>query len=94
MEWLKLEEQHKNTFSREYVACHEPHERNWIIENVIHVLPQYRKSVVENAVIEVCSSMKVTPRLRKEFFTRLSIALDAKRIHVQEGLKKVNHPSS
>jgi hypothetical protein len=93
MEWLKLEEEHKKTFGREYVACHEPYERNWIIENVIQVLPQYRKSVVENAVVEVCSSMKVTPRQRKEFFTRLSVALDAKRLHVQERLKKINHPS-
>ncbi|MBI3219069.1 MAG: hypothetical protein HYZ44_06135 [Bacteroidetes bacterium] len=89
MEWSKLEEMHKNTFGREYVACHEPHERNWIIDNVIQVLPQYRKSVVEQAVVEVCTSMKVTPRLRKEFFTQLSVALDAKRLHIRERHEKM-----
>lgn len=91
MEWLKLEEQHKIVFDREYVACHEPHERNWLIENAIRVFPQYRKSIVEQAVMEVCTSMKATPRMRKEFFAQLKVALDENRIHIQERQKKIRN---
>jgi hypothetical protein len=84
MSWATIEEQHKATFHREYVACHEPHERNWLIENVIQTLPHFRKSVVENAVVQVCTTMKSTPRLRTDFFVRLKLVLeDTKRLAAQ-----------
>jgi acyl-CoA reductase-like NAD-dependent aldehyde dehydrogenase len=71
MNWKQLNEQHKATFHRDYVACHEPHERGWLVENVMMAFPQYRKSVVERAIQEVCTAMSATPRKRAEFLDRL-----------------------
>ncbi len=76
MNWEQLNEQHKAVFQREYVACHEPHERSWLVEQVMVAFPQYRKSVVERAVQEVCMAMKVTPRMRTEFLDRLQQQLE------------------
>ena len=76
MNWEQLDAQHKTTFHREYVACHEPHEQGWLVENVAIAFPQYRKSVVERAIQEVCKAMTVTPRMRKEFLERLQQQLE------------------
>ncbi|MFM9838182.1 MAG: hypothetical protein ACKVOQ_07955 [Cyclobacteriaceae bacterium] len=78
MNWEQLDTQHKATFHREYVACHEPHERGWLVENVMMAFPQYRKSVVERAIQEVCTAMTVTPRMRKEFLERLQQHLEGR----------------
>jgi acyl-CoA reductase-like NAD-dependent aldehyde dehydrogenase len=78
--WEQLDAQHKATFQREYVACHEPHERGWLTENVMMAFPQYRKSVVERAIQEVCTAMTVTPRMRKEFLERLQQHLEDHRL--------------
>jgi hypothetical protein len=61
MNWTSIDEQHKATFQREYVACHEPYERGWLLENVMMAFPQYRKSVVESAILEVCTAMTANP---------------------------------
>lgn len=90
LNWKTLEEQHKNTFKREYVACHEPHEFKWITENVQAVFPQFRKSLVERAIEEVCHEMKHTPRKRHEFFERLQVALETQKLTTKEALKKVS----
>jgi acyl-CoA reductase-like NAD-dependent aldehyde dehydrogenase len=76
MNWEQLNEQHRAIFQREYVACHEPHERSWLVEQVLLGFPQYRKSVVERAVQEVCVAMKVTPRMRADFLDRLQQQLE------------------
>ncbi len=88
--WEYLEEQHRTSFNREYVACHEPHEFNWLVENVMQVLPHFRKSVVERSIEEVCQAMKNTPRKRAEFFQRLHITLENHKLSTKEILKKVN----
>lgn len=80
MNWEQLDAQHKTTFHREYVACHEPHERGWLVENVLMACPQYRKSVVERAIQEVCTAMTVTPRMRKEFLEKLQQNLEGHRL--------------
>jgi acyl-CoA reductase-like NAD-dependent aldehyde dehydrogenase len=79
LDWEQLDAQHRVTFQREYVACHEPHERGWLVENVMLAFPQYRKSVVERAIQEVCTAMTVTPRRRKEFLERLHQQLESHR---------------
>jgi ABC-type oligopeptide transport system ATPase subunit len=80
MNWEQLDAQHKSAFQREYVACHEPHERGWLTENVMMAFPQYRKSVVERAIQEVCTAMTVTPRMRKEFLERLQQQLEGRQV--------------
>jgi hypothetical protein len=80
MNWEQLDAQHKATFHREYVACHEPHERGWLLENVMMAFPQYRKSVVERAIQEVCTAMTATPRMRKDFLDRLQQHLESHRL--------------
>jgi acyl-CoA reductase-like NAD-dependent aldehyde dehydrogenase len=84
MSWSDLDEQHKTTFHREYVASHEPAERSWLIENILSNFPQYRKSVVENAIQEVCTSMAITPRKRKEFLAKLQQNLENKKTEKAE----------
>jgi hypothetical protein len=76
MSWTTIEQQHKTTFHREYVACHEPAERSWLVDNVTLAFPQYRKSMVENAIRKVCAFMSITPRKRKEFLERLQGVLE------------------
>jgi acyl-CoA reductase-like NAD-dependent aldehyde dehydrogenase len=88
MSWSTINEQHKATFHRDYVACHEPHERGWLVENVLDTFPQYRKSVVERAIQEVCIAMTTTPRKRKEFLEKLEHALEGHRLAVIQQKKK------
>jgi hypothetical protein len=78
MNWNNFNEQHQATFHREYVACHEPAERSWLVDNIKSSFPQYRRSRVENAIEEVCSHMTITPRKRKEFLERLQQNLETK----------------
>jgi hypothetical protein len=80
MSWSSISEQHKATFHRDYVACHEPHERGWLVENVLTAFPQYRKSVVEHAIQEVCTAMTATPRKRHEFLEKLKQQLEGQRL--------------
>ncbi len=82
MSWSDIDKQHKASFNREYVACHEPAERSWLVEQVIFVFPHYRKSVVEQAIQEVCTSMTITPRKRKEFLQLLQQHLEKKDVQV------------
>jgi hypothetical protein len=84
MSWSNLDKQHKNTFQREYVACHEPAERSWLVENILSTFPQYRKSVVENAIREVSTSMTITPRKREEFLLKLQQNLEIKKTEKAE----------
>jgi hypothetical protein len=88
MNWEQLDAQHKATFHREYVACHEPHERGWLLENVMMTFPQYRKSVVERAIQEVCTAMTITPRMRKEFLERLQQHLEGRILQKETLVKK------
>jgi hypothetical protein len=88
MNWEQLDAQHKATFQREYVACHEPHERGWLVENVMMAFPQYRKSMVERAIQEVCTAMTVTPRMRKDFLGRLQQNLEGHRLQKTVVVKK------
>ncbi len=80
MSWSNISEQHKATFHRDYVACHEPHERGWLVENVLTAFPQYRKSVVERAIQEACTAMSTTPRKRPEFLEKLKQQLEGQRL--------------
>lgn len=91
MNWTNIDDQHKAAFHREYVACHEPHERDWLVENVLMVFPQYRKSMVEHAIGEVCAAMMVTPRMRKEFLERLQQQLESHRFPKAASTKKASH---
>ena len=88
MNWEQLNEQHKATFHREYVACHEPHERSWLVDQVMLAFPQYRKSVVGQAVQEVCTAMTVTPRMRKEFLDQLQQHLEGRGLPKTTFVKK------
>jgi hypothetical protein len=90
MSWSQLDQQHKETFHREYVACHEPAERAWLVENIIVLLPHYRKSVVENAIQEVCTSMVITPRKRTIFLEKLQRQLETKKVLLTTRLKTPN----
>ena len=80
MSWSNISEQHKATFHRAYVACHEPHERGWLVDSVLTAFPQYRKSVVEHAIQEVCTAMTATPRKRHEFLEKLKQQLEGQRL--------------
>lgn len=80
MSWSNISEQHKATFHRAYVACHEPHERGWLVDSVLTAFPQYRKSVVERAIQEVCTAMSTTPRMRPEFLEKLKQQLEGQRL--------------
>lgn len=88
MNWSDIEKQHKASFNREYVACHEPAERGWLVEQVILTFPQYRKSVVERAIQEVCTSMVITPRKCKDFLLLLQQTLEEKNVQTEVRLKK------
>lgn len=88
MNWTSIDAQHKATFQRDYMACHEPHERGWLLENVMMAFPQYRKSVVERAILEVCSAMTVTPRMRKEFLEQLQQQLEGRILQKETLVKK------
>ncbi|MFM9839498.1 MAG: hypothetical protein ACKVOQ_14610 [Cyclobacteriaceae bacterium] len=72
MNWTSIEEQHKATFQRDYVAV------GW--ENVLMAFPQYRKSVVERTIQEVCTAMTAIPRMRKEFLERLQQHLEVRQV--------------
>ncbi len=76
MSWNHIIEQHQATFQRDFVACHEPAEREWIIEQVQWAFPQWRKSVVQHAITEVCTHMRQTPRPREAFFRQLQVTLE------------------
>lgn len=76
MSWNHIIEQHQATFQRNFVACHEPAERQWIIEQVQWAFPQWRKSAVQHAITEVCTHMRQTPRPREAFFRQLQIMLE------------------
>ena len=80
MNWTAIDKQHKATFHRDYVACHEPHERGWLVQIVLTAFPQYRKSVVERAIQEVCTAMTATPRKRHEFLEKLKQQLEGQRL--------------
>jgi hypothetical protein len=89
MSWADIDKQHQVSFNREYVACHEPAERSWLVDQVIFVFPQYRKSVVEHAIQEVCTSMTITPRKRKEFLQLLQQHLEEKGAQTTAKTKKI-----
>jgi|GEM_PF-1750742 acyl-CoA reductase-like NAD-dependent aldehyde dehydrogenase len=89
MSWSSISEQHKATFHRDYVACHEPHERGWLVDNVLTAFPQYRKSVVERAIQEACTAMSTTPRKRLEFLERLQQHLESQRLEKRLNQKKI-----
>lgn len=89
MSWSNISEQHKATFHRAYVACHEPHERGWLVDSVLTAFPQYRKSVVERAIQEVCTAMSTTPRMRPEFLEKLKQQLEGQRLPDKVLAKKV-----
>lgn len=88
MNWSDIEKKHKASFNREYVACHEPAERSWLVERVIFAFPQYRKSVVERAIQEVCTSMAITPRKCKDFLQLLQQNLEEKNTQAEVRPKK------
>ena len=88
MSWNNIEKQHQSTFSREYVACHEPAERSWLVEQVIAAFPNWRKSIVERAIQEVCAAMVITPRLRKDFLEQLQHNLEGRRTPTSTRPKK------
>jgi hypothetical protein len=50
------------------------------VENVLTAFPQYRKSVVEHAIQEVCTAMTATPRKRHEFLEKLKQQLEGQRL--------------
>jgi hypothetical protein len=50
------------------------------VENVLTAFPQYRKSVVERAIQEVCTAMTATPRKRHEFLEKLKQQLEGQRL--------------
>lgn len=87
MSWSAFSEQHKATFQRDYVTCHEPHERGWLVENVLFTFPQYRKSVIERAIEEVCTAMTTTPSKRKDFLEKLEQAVEGQRLVVVQQKK-------
>jgi hypothetical protein len=57
------------------VACHEPEERKYIIDQIISQFPQFRKTKVEHAVESACLTLP-TPRIRPEFFTCVETKLN------------------
>lgn len=88
MNFTLIDQQHKATFNRDYVACHEPAERDWLVEHVILHFPNFRKSVVEQAIQQVCSSMNITPRKRTEFLDRLKETLESRTKEVAKSVTK------
>lgn len=75
MSWNHIIEQHQATFQRDFVACHEPAERAWLLAQVAEEFPQYRKSVIAQAVEEACKIMKA-PRQRQDFIKCMQTCLD------------------
>jgi hypothetical protein len=75
MSWNHIIEQHKATFQRDYVACHEPAERAWLLAQVAEEFPQYRKTAIAQAVQEACKITKA-PRQRQDFMKCLQTCLE------------------
>lgn len=75
MSWNHIIEQHQATFQRDFVACHEPAERDWLLAQVAEVFPQYRKSMIAQALQEACKVIKA-PRARKDFMKCLQTCLE------------------
>lgn len=83
MSWNQIIEKHQVTFQRDYVACHEPAERAWLLAQIADVFPQYRKSMIGQAVQEACKNMKA-PRQRQDFMKCLQNCLENMRANQLE----------
>ncbi len=66
MNWDPVAEQHKKKYERNYVSCHEPHEKRFVIDLIIKHFPDLRKSKVEQAINQACKTIS-TPCERNVF---------------------------
>jgi len=66
MAWDKINERHKKKYERNYVSCHEPYEREYMIGLIIEHFPQFRRSTVQQAIDHACKTVS-SPRDIKKF---------------------------
>lgn len=75
LNWDKIANDHKQKYERNYVSCHEPYERDYMIALIIGHFPNLRRSKVERALEHACK-MVSTPRDMKVFLACAKEYLD------------------
>jgi hypothetical protein len=66
MSWNNVDNKHKKKFDRNFVACDEKYEREFIIDSILEEFPYFYREIVEKAVIHCCKKIHA-PRERKKF---------------------------
>lgn len=77
MSWHLIEDKHKKKYNRNYIACHEPDERKYLIDLIIEHFPILRKGKVEQAIENACQNLP-TLHDRKVFLNLVEAGLNLK----------------
>jgi hypothetical protein len=71
MSWEEIQKKHKEKYQRTYVACHEPYERDYLIDMIRDCFPNATKDDIEE-VINIACKMLPTPR-NSELFMKFVV---------------------
>ncbi len=66
MSWNNVDDKHKKKYDRNFVACDEKYEREYIVKIIREEFPYYTQQEVEQAVDSCCKSIPA-PRPRDKF---------------------------
>ena len=66
MSWNTVDDKHKKKYDRNFVACDEPYEREWIFTTILEHFPSYKRADVEQAA-DACCKQIPAPRPRTTF---------------------------
>ncbi|MBS1614924.1 MAG: hypothetical protein JST06_02285 [Bacteroidetes bacterium] len=66
MSWNTVDDKHKKKYDRNFVACDEKYERDYIINTILEQFPRLSRASVEAAVDSCCKTIPA-PRPRDKF---------------------------
>ncbi len=64
--WQSINDKHRKKYDKNFVACDESYERDYIIYLVLSTFPYYTRAEVEQAV-DLCCKTLPAPRPREQF---------------------------
>jgi hypothetical protein len=66
MSWTNVDDKHKKKYDRNFVACDERYERDYIINTIMEEFPFFNRDSVAKAIDHCCKTIR-PPRPRKDF---------------------------